>query len=198
VITIAITPSNIVMGPASLYYALFGATEPAYSAITSPPNSAVWTDVGGTADGSSVLLEIEHSLTDISVEQLIDRVGARVTKRVIQVTAALEEATLENMQLAMNQLATISPGSGYSVLDLTTGVSSPQPQYMALLIDGWAPTTGTDEVECRRRAIVRKCLSSSKVDLEYEKTKPVLYNTTWSAYWVSSSVSPVEIVDQES
>ena len=59
------------------------------------------------------------------------------------------------MQLAMNQLATISPGSGYSVLDLTTGVSSPQPQYMALLIDGWAPTTGTDEVECRRRAIVR-------------------------------------------
>ena len=59
---------------------------------------------------------------------------------------------------------------------------------MAILIDGWAPTTGTTEVtECRRRMIVRKCLSTSKVDLEYEKTKPVPVNTTWTGYWVSSS-----------
>jgi hypothetical protein len=194
----AITPSNVVMGPATLYYAPYGATEPAYAAITSAPNSAIWTDVGAIADNTSVLLEIEHSLTDIGAEQLIDRIGARVTKRVIQVTASLEEATLTNMQLAMNQLLTISQGSGYAVADLTTGVSAPQPTYYALLIDGWAPTTGTDEVDCRRRAIVRKVLSSSKVDLEYEKTKLVLYNTTWSSYWVSSSVSPVEIIDQQS
>jgi hypothetical protein len=193
-----INPENIVMGPANLYYAVTGSLEPAYTAITSPPSSAVWADVGGIADDTSVLLEIEHSLTDIGVEQLIDRVGARVTKRVIQVTAALNEATLANMQLAMNQLLTISPGNGYTVADLQTGITSVQPQYMALLIDGWAPTAGTTEVACRRRAIVRKCLSSSKVDLEYEKTKQTVYNTTWSVYWVSSSVSPVEIIDQTS
>jgi hypothetical protein len=193
-----INPENIVMGPAFVYWAPYGATEPAYSALTSPPNSAVWTDVGGIADGTSVLLEIEHSLTDLAVEQLIDRVGARVTKRVIQVTAALNEATLQNMQLAMNQLLTISPGSGYTVADLQTGITSVQPQYMALIIDGYAPTTGTTEVACRRRAVLRKCLSSSKVDLEYEKTKQTVYNTTWSVFWVSSSVSPVEIIDQTS
>ena len=50
----------------------------------------MWTDVGGTADGSSVLLEVQHSLTDIHVEQLIDPVGARVSKRVIQVTVSLK------------------------------------------------------------------------------------------------------------
>ena len=186
------------MGPATLYYAPAGSTEPAYTALTSPPSSSVWTDVGGIADGTSVLLEIEHSLTDLAVEQLIDRVGARVTKRVIQVTAALNEATLQNMQLAMNQLLTISPGSGYTVADLQTGITSVQPQYMALIIDGYAPTTGTTEAACRRRAILRKCLSSSKVDLEYEKTKQTVYNTTWSVFWVSSSVSPVEIIDQTS
>lgn len=193
-----IQPQNIVMGPAFVYWAPYGSTEPAYSALTSPPSSAVWTDVGGIADGTSVLLEIEHSLTDLAVEQLIDRVGARVTKRVIQLTAALNEATLQNMQLAMNQLLTISPGSGYTVADLQTGITSVQPQYMALIIDGYAPTTGTTEIACRRRAIVRKALSSSKVDLEYEKTKQTVYNTTWSAFWVSSSVSPVEIIDQTS
>lgn len=194
----AITASNIAMGAATVYWAPFGSTEPAYTAITSPPNSAVWTDVGGTADGSSILLEVEHSLTDIRVEQLVDPVGARVSKRVIQVTASLEEGTLANMNLAMNQLTTISPGSGYTVLDPLTAVTAFQPTYMAIMIDGWAPTTGTSENECKRRMIIRKCLSSSKVDLEYEKTKPVLYNTTWTGYWVSTSIAPFEIIDQTS
>ena len=81
------------MGPAILYTAPYGTTEPAYTAITSDP-AAPWTDVGGTADGTSVLLEVQQTLTDIMVEQLVDPVGARVSKRVIQVTAALEEATL--------------------------------------------------------------------------------------------------------
>ena len=194
----SITPQNICMGPATVYWAPFGSTEPAYTAITSPPSSSVWTDVGGTTDGSSVLLEVQHSLTDIHVEQLIDPVGARVSKRVIQVTVSLEEGTLNNLNLAMNQLSTQTTGSGYTVFDPLTSITSLQPQYMAILIDGWAPTTNTDETACRRRMVVRKCLSSSKVDLEYEKTKPVLYNTTWTGYWVSSSVAPFEITDQTS
>lgn len=194
----AIQPFNVCQGPATVYWALFGATEPAYTAITSPPNSAVWTDVGGIADGTSVLLEIDQTYTDIGVEQLVDPIGARLTKRVIQFTVALEEATMANMAIAMNQLVTISSGAGYAVLDPITTNSSTQPQYSALLIDGFAPTTGTSEVSCRRRMILRKALASSKVDLEYEKTKPVVFNTTWTGYWVSSSVQPYEIVDQTS
>ncbi len=194
----AIQPLNVVEGPATVYYSPYGATEPAYTAITSPPSSSVWTDVGGTADGTSVLLEIEHSLTDIHVEQLIDPIAARVTKRVIQVTVALEEATLNNLNLAMNQLLTISPGSGYTVADPLANITAVQPQYQAILIDGWAPTTGTTEVSCRRRMIVRKCLSSSKADLEYSKTKTTVYNTTWTGYWVSSSIAPFELIDQTS
>jgi hypothetical protein len=145
-----------------------------------------------------VLLEVEHTYTDISVEQLMDPVGARLSKRVIQVTASLEEATLQNLTLAMNQLTTITTGSGYSVLDPVTNLTSSQPNYMALIIDGFAPTTGTTEESCRRRIIVRKCLSSSKVDLEYEKSKPVLFNTTWTGYFVSSGIAPFELVDQTS
>jgi hypothetical protein len=193
-----IQPQNAVMGPATVYVGAFGATEPAYSAIGSPPNSAVWTDVGGTADNTAVLLEVEHSLTNIVVEQLIDPIGARVTKRVIQVTVVLAEATLANLNLAMNNLLTISQGTGYSVADPLTSITSVQPSYTAILIDGWAPTTGTTESACRRRMIIRKCLSSSKADLEYEKTKPVLYHTTWTGFYISSSVAPFEIVDQTS
>lgn len=193
----AVTTSNIVMGPAILYTAPFGTTEPAWSAITSSP-AAPWTDVGGTADGTSVLLEVETSITDIMVEQLVDPVAGRVSKRVIQVTAALEEVTQQNLLLAMNQLATITTGAGYSVLDPLTTPTSTQPQYMALIVDGFAPTTGTTETECRRRLIVRKALSTSKVDFEYEKTKPSIFSTTWTGYWISSVVSPFEVIDQTS
>jgi len=194
----SVQPLNVCQGPATVYTGLFGATEPAYTALTSPPSSSVWTDVGGLADGTSVLLEVDLTYTDIGVEQLVDPVGARLTKRVIQFTMALEETTLANMQLAMNQLATISNGSGYSVLDPLTTTSATQPTYTALLIDGWAPTTGTTQTACRRRMIVRKCLSSSKVDLEYEKTKSAVYNTTWTGYWVSGSIAPFEVIDQTS
>lgn len=194
----AIQPLNVCMGPATVYWALFGAVEPAYSAIASPPSSAVWTDVGGTADGSSILLEVDYTFTDIGAEQVIDPIAARLSKRVIQVTVSLEEATLQNMTLAMNQLTTISPGTGYTVMDPNVSSIAVQPQYMAIMIDGVAPTTGTTEVMCKRRIIVRKCLSSSKVDFEYEKTKATLFNTTWTGYYVSSSVAPFEIIDQTS
>jgi len=192
-----LTVTNLVVGPADLYYGAEGTTEPAYSAIASPPGAG-WTDVGMTADGTAILLEIDQTITDFGCEQVIDRIGGRTTKRVIQVTATLQEATLQNMQLALNQLATITEGVGYSVLDPITANAASQPTYMALLIDGWAPTTGTTETACRRRIVVRKCLSSSKVDQEFEKTKPVLYSTTWSGYLVSPGVAPFEITDQTS
>lgn len=185
------------MGPAILYTAPFGTIEPAYTAITSSP-AAPWTDVGGTADGTSVLLEVEHTLTDLMVEQLVDPVGARVSKRTIQVTVAMEEATLNNLNLAMNQLTTINVAAGYSVLDPLTSPTATQPAYTAIIIDGFAPTTGTTEVSCRRRLIVRKCLSTSKADFEYEKTKPTVFNTTWTGYWISTSVAPFELIDQTS
>ena len=186
------------MGPAVVYWALFPATEPAYSAISSPPSSSVWTDLGATVDGSSVLLEVQNTINDIHCEQLVDPIGGRVSKRVIQVTANLLEVTLNNMTVAMNQMATISAGTGYSVFDPLTTPTALQPPYSAILIDGWAPTTGTDEVTCRRRMIVRKCLSTSKVDLEFEKTKTSAFNTTWTGYWISSTLPPYEITDQQS
>jgi hypothetical protein len=192
-----IQPLNICQGAATVYWAPYGTTEPAYAALNSVPASP-WTDVGATTDGSAVLLEIQHTLTDIAAEQLIDPIGARITKRVIQVTASLEEATLQNLNLAMNQMSTMSVNSGYTVLDPLTSITAAQPQYMSLIIDGWAPTTGTSESSCRRRMIIRKCLSSSKVDLQYEKTKPAVYATTWTGYYVSSAVAPFEVIDATS
>ena len=191
----AIQPFNICQGPATLRWAPFGATEPADSAVTTAPNSAVWTDVGGTADGTSILMEVDLTYTDLAMDQLIDQAGARLTKRMVQITAALEEATLANLNLATNQLNTISVQSNYTTLDPLTGLASSQPTYTALIIDGWAPTLSTGS-SARRRIILRKTISQAKVALEYEKSKPNLFNCTFTSYYISSGIAPYHLVDQ--
>lgn len=189
----SVVPSNLTQGPATLYYAAFGTSAPADSAVTSPPGAG-FTDVGGTQGG--VMLEVDLTYTDQTVDQLVDNVGGRLTKRTIQVTTQLAETTLANLQFATNQLLTLSPQSGYSTADMLTTTSATQPTYATLIIDGWAPTTGTTESACRRRIIVWKVLSQPKISLEYDMAKNGTYNTVFTAYYVSSGVSPIHVVDQ--
>jgi hypothetical protein len=193
-VKIAITPFNICQGPATLYWGAFGTTEPLDSAVTSAPGAG-WTDVGGTADDTPVVLEVDMTYTDQAVDQLVDMVGGRLTKRTVQLTASMEEATLNNLTVATNQLTSQSTQATYSTLDPLTTSSASQPTYTAFIIDGWAPTLNTG-VAARRRIIVRKCLTSSKIALSYEKSKPVLFATTWTAYYVSASVPLFHIIDQ--
>jgi hypothetical protein len=193
---VAITPFNITQGPAFLYWGQFGTTEPADSTVgagTAP--GAGWTDVGGIMDGTSVLLEIDLTYTDQGVDQLPISTGARLTKHVATVTASLEETTLANLSLAMNQLATTSVQSNYTTLEPIVASSSTQPSYTALVIDAQAPTLNTG-IAAKRRIILRKTLSQSKIAQESEKSKPAVYTCTWTCYYVSAGVQPWHICDQ--
>jgi hypothetical protein len=192
---VAIQPSNLTQGPATLWYAPFGTAAPADSAVTSAPSSS-WTDVGGTQGG--VMLEVDNTYTPQAVDQLVDDIGARLTKRAITVTTQLAETTLANLALAANAAVQISPLTNYSTLDLTTATGTTQPTYSTLIIDGWAPITGTSQVSCRRRIIVWKVLSQTKVTLEYDMAKNAVYNCTFTSFYVSASVSPIHIIDQTS
>jgi hypothetical protein len=54
-------------------------------------------------------------------------------------------------------------------------------------------TTGAPAL---RRVIVRKVLSQVKATLAYDKKTQQAYDVTWQAYFVSSSINPVHVVDQ--
>ena len=193
----AINPQNLVQGPANVWFGVFGTTEPAdtNAALIANPGAG-WTDVGGIMDGTSVLFEDDLTYTGQGVDQLVMEVGARLTKKQVLLTAALAEATLANMQMALNNLATITtPGSGIQTLDPIVTSAATQPTYTALIIDGWAPTLSTGAA-ARRRIILRKALTSTKLSLEYEKAKMAGYNCQWTGYYVSSSIAPYHIQDQ--
>ena len=166
------------------------------AALLTDPNSdggSGWTDVGATNGG--VTFELEQTYTQLTVDQLVDPVGARLTARVMQCTATIDEVTLANMSMAMNQLATIVTGAGWSQLTPTTTTSATQPTYLGVIMDGWAPTLLTG-LAARRRIILRKCLSDTKLSTKFAKPDRAEYAATWTGFYISPSVAPFVVLDQ--
>lgn len=187
----SVTATNLVQGPATLYSGAFGATEPADSAVNTAPPASSWTDVGGTDGG--VKLTIAQSYTELDVDQIVDRVGSRLTKRDFTVETSMAEPTLANLSLALNG-GTSASASGWASFEPSFASSATQPTYKALLFDGWAPGTSA----FNRRVIVRKALSTDAIDIAYTKDKMVVYAVKFSGHYVSSSIAPIHVVDQTS
>lgn len=183
-----VTASNLLMGPGTLYSGAFGATEPADTAVGSAPDSAVWTDVGGTQDG--VTITINQEFTELEVDQIVDVVGRRLTKRDMTIATNMAEVTLENLSFASNGAATISTGTGFKALEPGNDTSATQPDYRALVFDGFAPGGG------QRRVIARRVLSTDNAEFAYSKSDQTVLTVTFSAHYVSPSIAPYKIVDE--
>lgn len=177
-----VTGSNLIQGPAVLYAAVFGATEPATLATTP---GAGWTDVGGTKEGVELGINDEYAVLD--VDQLIYEVERRRTKRVVTVKTVLAEATLANLALAINNTAPVA-----NVLTADDGLAAFKPAYGAILLDGIAPGG------FRRRFILRKTLATDSVGVAYKKDGQTLVPVTWTGHWVSASIPPFKCEDATS
>jgi hypothetical protein len=186
----SVTTTNLVLGPGKLYTGAFGATEPADSAVNTSPAASAWTDVGGTMGGMTVT--VDQTYTELEVDQIVDSVGRRLTKREMTVTTSLAEQTLNNLSLILNG-GTAASGSGWASFDPLTASSATQPTYIALLVDGWAPGGAFN-----RRAIARRCLSTAKTEFLYTKDKQSVFACAFAAHYVSPSLAPIHWVDQTS
>lgn len=183
----AVTVSNLILGPGTLYRGLFGAAEPAASAIATAPSSA-WTDLGGTTDGVTITINQEY--TEYEVDQIVDIPGRALTKREITISTNLAEATLDNLALTMNNLSTVSTGADASTLVPAFDTSATQPTYFALLFDGYAPSGK------RRRVVLRRALSVDNTEFAYKKDEQSVYTVTFSGHYVSSAVAPFQFWDE--
>lgn len=185
----AVTTSNLILGPGTLYTGDFGATEPADTAVATAPDVA-WTDAGGTQDG--VELAVNQEYTELEVDQIVDVPERRLTKREATLKTNLAEATLENLAVALNGGTIASGGTGataYKSLTPTASTSAHQVTYKALLFDGFAPAGKP------RRVIVRKALSTDNVEFAYKKDEQTVFTVMFSAHYVSASIAPFKIVD---
>lgn len=174
-----VTATNLIQGPAVMYYGEFGATEPADIA-TAP--GVGWTDVGGTKEGVELTIADEYGVLD--VDQEIHEIDRRRTKRVVSAKTSLAEATLENLARAVANSAPTT-----NVLEGDLGVSAFAPDHAAILIDGIAPGG------FRRRIILRKVLPTDSVGVAYKKDAQTVIPVTWTLHYVSPSIAPWVIED---
>jgi len=190
---VSVTVTNLILGPGTLYTANFGAVEPLDSAVNLSPPSSSWTDVGGTLNG--ITLSIDQTYTELMVDQLVDSIGRRLTKREFLLSTQLAEPTLNNLSIALNgstqTSGSITSGGGtYQTLEPLYATSATQPTYIALCLDGYAPNS------FRRRAIMRRTLSTAKVDTAMDKTKQTVFTVSFNGHYVSSAIAPLHLVDQ--
>lgn len=185
----SVTVANLIQGPAVLSSGAFGATEPTDIAVNVVPAASSWTDMGGTNGGVKLTLTLTYS--ELEVDQIVDVVGRRLTKREEMIETSLAEPTLENLAISLNNTAPVSAAT-YKTLDLDAADSATQPTYRAFILDGYAPSS------FRRRVIVRKGLSTSSPDQEWKKDGQTLIPVKFEGHYVSASIKAVHIVDQTS
>jgi hypothetical protein len=186
---------QVLQGPAKLYYGTFSATaanEPGLAAINSAPQASAWTYAGFTSDGTTVT--INQTFSEMRVDQLPDRVGTKMTERELQVQSNLAEATLANLSLGFNG-GTVTTASGYSYYEPVYDETALQPTYIAILLDGYAPSSSAG-VSKRRRFLIRKALSTENVETAYKKDELTLVPVTFTSHFVSDTVAPFRIVDE--
>jgi hypothetical protein len=191
-----INPLNAVRGPARIWVATLGATEPAATnaALVADPDSSVWTFVGATQGGCT--WEEDQTITDIEADQVVDPIGGRVTKRKIAINFSMLEATLANFAVALNRFGTTTVGTGITTYSPGQMTSGSIPTYSAVLVDGQAPQVPGGG-QARRRAIFRKVMNNNaKVSQTYDPAKDDLIPVTFQGYYISPTIDPYFVMDQ--
>lgn len=183
---------QVIMGAASLYVGAFGATEPADAAVNTTPQASAWTDAGFTLDGATLTLNQEFAT--MTVDQLADIIGRKMTSRDVQVKVNLAEATLENLTYGLNS-GTVTTASGYKTYDPIYDGTELQPTYRAILLDGYAPANSAGVVK-RRRFVLRKVLGIDNVEIAYKKGDQTVVPVTFGCHYVSTVLAPFRIIDE--
>lgn len=183
---------NVIMGVGKMYIGNYQAAEPADAAVNTTPQASAWTDVGFTSDG--VNLVFNQSFAGMSVDQIADMVGRKMTDRDVQIATNLAEATLENLKFTLNSGA-VSSGAGFKKYLPVFDGTELQPTYIALLFDGYAPASPAG-VSKRRRFIGRRILSIENVEVPYRKGDMTLFPVTWGTHYIDGVTAPFAIVDE--
>ncbi len=186
----------LVMGPANIYVADFGALEPLDTALTSDPDSAIWTDLGGILGGVNLNLSQKYETPDQPV-QVVNNANSRLKRREFKAEADLAEPSVANFAYLLNG-GTVATGAGWKSY-LPPALDSGTPlTYRAVMIDGWAPgfNGSTPPRHKRRRVIMRKCLSVSDVVMGFYQDKQTVLPVSWVSHRVDGVIAPIRVIDE--
>ncbi len=187
-----IDPMELIQGPAFLHIATFGAPEPLDTQVNQAPAASAWSPLGPTDGGVTLNLAQEYAAQ--MVDQSPYRLGSRLTNVNGGIATSLAAVTLENFRIALNG-GTITSGATWKKYVPNIGDTASQPEYRAIMMDGWAPMSA-DGQTCRRRVIVRKILSTEALATTSGKENKNLLPVTFTMHYVDDTVEPFAFWDE--
>jgi len=189
----SLTVTNLIQGPARMYYGDVGASEPLASAAmnTTPPTSS-WNEFGFTTDGIAVAVEMDWE--EMTADQVPDVLGYRMSKRAAKVTTTVSEPTLDNLKIIMNG-GTITSGSGVRQYTPDNSDTAYRPTPKAILVDGDAPDSAAGARK-RRRVIIRKAVNIGNIEEARKKDEKAGYEVELAGLYVSDTIEPFIYNDQ--
>lgn len=180
---------TLVMGPATVWIADYGTTEP----TTTDDLTGLYSDLGSSLDGITLTVKQEFDSPELMQEP--NPTASRLKKRELTVECKLAQPTLTNLLYALNH-GSVTSGSGYEsyeppMIDRATPLT-----YRTVIIDGWAPGFNVDNRHKKRRLILRRCISTQGADMAYSKDKLTVYNVKWDVHRVDDVTTPFKIIDE--
>ncbi len=133
-------------------------------------------------------LVVDQKWSELTCDQIVDRVGSRLTKRDFMVSTNLAEGTLENLSMALNG-GTAASGTGFKSWEPNAASSATQPNYRAFLLDGIAPNSLV------RKVVLRRAVNVAKVEMAWMKDKQLLIPCEFTGHYVSPSIRPIRLID---
>lgn len=159
------TPTNVRVGPGTLYVAPVGTTAPA---LLTGDWDAAWVKVGYTDEGST--FGFDQTFEDVMVAEEYDAIDTIQTQRAITVTFDAAELTATNLQRALNG-GTITTGTGIVTFE------PPEAGSVTRLAIGW------EADDAKERWVFFRCVQQGSVDIARQKapdkaTVPMAFRVT--------------------
>lgn len=175
-----INVSNMIAGPADLYYFPVGGTEPTTPIGFTPP--ADWTSAGGTDGG--VAVTVGQTFETVNSDQTVDIIASLPTERKTTIETQLLERTMTNLKASLNG-GTIVTGATVDTFEPITDLVAVPPDYTGIGLYGKSAINGK-----RGLLIVRRCLVTDDVAFSYQKGAAQALGVTWTAHYVDSDTGP--------
>jgi hypothetical protein len=172
--------TKLIAGPADLYVFTVGLTEPSTPVAFTPP--AGWRNLGGTNDGVNVT--IGQTYEAVTSDQTTDVIASLPTERNVTVETNLMERTMDNLKVSLNGGTIVTGGTVDTFEPITDRVANP-PTYTGVGLYGKSAINGKAGL-----LIVRRCLVTDDVSFSYQKGAAQMLAVTWTAHYVSGTVSP--------
>ena len=187
-----VSSSDLTVGPADVYWALFTDATSAEPATPTTAAAAGWTYFGATDGGLKLTMGVKY------VQQYVDQSGFPLASSLDQATThasvPLTKVNSVNLKALLNGGTITTTGTGATALDAFEPVAdlvANDPVYFKLLIRGKAPVSDTGFPNQKRDIFLRKVLQTADLVYSADKTNKSMFSgVDVMCHFVSNSIAP--------